>query len=100
MRKMILFPVKIALIPVALVCTLGIWIGGFFEFVSAWIFYLLALIVFLTAIGSWGFELEPMSEVIRMLLISFGLYLIPHVAGSLIEILGMIKELVLNVIFE
>lgn len=89
----------IALIPIWMICTLAAWICLFCSRMSAWILHALAIILFLTAIGSAGFGLEPKSEVLKMMITSFVLFVIPLVAEELAAGLLILKYQVWSWIF-
>lgn len=72
---------RLVLMPVALALTILKWLCAFVLHCSGWIFRLLAMIFFLTAIGSYAFGLEGGREVLRMLGVAFLVFLIPAIAG-------------------
>lgn len=89
----------IALIPVLVIFTIAAWICSFCSWVSGWIFNILAMLFFLTALGSAGFGLEPKEEVWKMIITAFVLFIIPHVVESIAVGLLIIKYRVLTWIF-
>lgn len=70
---------KLILLPVMLAVTLLQWIGIFLTGFSSVIFYILAGIVFLTAILSLAFQIAPSAEVLKMLAIAFVVFIVPHI---------------------
>lgn len=70
---------KLILLPVMLAVTLLQWVGIFLTGFSSVIFYILAGIVFLTAILSWAFQIAPSAEVLKMLAIAFVVFIVPHI---------------------
>ena len=90
---------KIALIPLALACTLAAWTCIFLTWVSSWIFNALAMILFLTALGSAGFGLESKEEVIRMLVTAFVIFILPHIVDGLAAGLLILKYRLMSWIF-
>ena len=90
----------IILLPILLFCTIAGWICMFLSFVSSWILYALAMLLFLTAIGSAGFGLEPKDEVWRMMITSFVLFILPHIVEELAAGLLVVKYQVLSWIFQ
>ena len=72
-------PLKILLLPVMLVLLLTEWIGIFLISFGSTILYILSGIVFLVAIASGIFQTAPATEVLKMLVISFAVFLIPKI---------------------
>jgi len=70
---------KILLLPVMLVLLLTEWIGIFLISFGGTILYILSGIVFLVAIASGIFQTAPATEVLKMLVISFAVFLIPKI---------------------
>ena len=89
----------IALMPVMIICTIAAWICMFCSWVASWIFHALAMILFLTALGSAGFGLEPKEEIWKMIITAFVLFIIPHVVESIAAGLLIIKHRVYTWIF-
>jgi len=73
------FLLKILLSPVILVLLLTEWIGIFLISFGGTILYILSGIVFLIAIASGIFQTAPATEVLKMLVISFAVFLIPKI---------------------
>ena len=70
---------KNLLLPVMLVLLLTEWIGIFLISFGGAILYILSGIVFLVAIASGIFQTAPATEVLKMLVISFAVFLIPKI---------------------
>lgn len=75
---------KLIFIPVMLAVTLLQCVGIFLTGFSSVIFYILAGIVFLTAILSWAFQIAPSAEVLKMLAIAFVVFIVPHIGDWLV----------------
>ena len=73
------FLLKILLSPVMLVLLLTEWIGIFLISFGGTILYILSGIVFLVAIASVIFQTAPTAEVLKMLVISFTVFLLPKI---------------------
>ncbi len=76
---------KLILFPVILAVTLIQWVGIFLMGFSSVIFYILSGIIFLIAALSWAFQVAPGMEVLHMLAIAFGVFIIPHIGEWIIE---------------
>lgn len=76
---------KLILLPVMLTVTLFQWIGTFLTGFSSVIFYILSGIAFLTAILSWAFQIAPGAEVLKMLVIAFAVFIVPHIGEWFVE---------------
>lgn len=76
---------KIIVIPIIIIITLFQWIGIFLVSCSAWIFNLIASLLFLLSIvavlGGAGF----MKEVLPVMIIAFVIFVIPYVGEWFIE---------------
>ncbi|MCD8013516.1 MAG: hypothetical protein LUG99_10125 [Lachnospiraceae bacterium] len=75
---------KLILLPVMCLVLMMKWIGNFCVFCSAWIFRILAMIFFLTAILSGLMGLEGWPAVWQMLIGAFIIFLIPCVGEALV----------------
>lgn len=73
------FLLKILLFPIILILTLTEWIGIFLISFGGTIIYILSGIVFLIAIASGIFQTAPAAEVLKMLVISFAVFMIPKI---------------------
>ena len=82
--KVIRFSLKLLEIPILLVLLAIQWGLTFVVSLSGWIFHLLSGIIFATAILSGLMELCPWQEAGSMLIVSFGLFLLPHLAAALV----------------
>ena len=78
------FILKCIALPLLLPIVLIQWIGIFLNSISSVIFGILSGICALTAIASLAFGLSTGGEVIRMLIIAFVVFIIPHIAEWLI----------------
>lgn len=75
--------VKLVLLPILAAIIILKWVGTFFVFCSAWIFRILAMILFLTAVLSGLMGLEGWPAVWKMLIGAFVIFLIPCVGEVL-----------------
>ena len=75
--KLLAIPIWLALLAVQ-------WGLTFVVSLSGWIFHLLSGIIFATAILSGLMELCPWQETGSMLILSFALFLLPHLAAALV----------------
>ena len=82
--KVILLPVRICLTIIQLVFMFVIWL-------SATVFHILSGIICITAILSYGFGQETGTEVLKMLLAGFVLYVLPVLSGWAVVWLETIK---------
>jgi len=73
------FLLKILLYPIMLVLLLTEWIGIFLISFGGAILNILSGIVILVAIASGIFQTAPATEVLKMLVISFAVFLIPKI---------------------
>ena len=76
---------KLILFSVMLAVTLIQWVGIFLMGFSSVIFYILSGVIFLTAVLSWVFQVAPSVEVLRMLAIAFGVFVVPHIGEWIVE---------------
>ena len=82
--KVILLPVRICLTIIQLVFMFVIWL-------SATVFHILSGIICITAILSYGVGQETGTEVLKMLLAGFVLYVLPVLSGWAVVWLETIK---------
>ena len=75
---------KLLAIPILLALLAIQWGLTFVVSLSGWIFHLLSGIIFATAILSGLMELCPWQEAGSMLIVSFSLFLLPHLAAALV----------------
>ena len=75
---------KLLAIPILLVLLAIQWALTFMVSLSGWIFHLLSGIIFATAILSGLMELCTWQETGGMLIVSFTLFLLPHLAAALV----------------
>ncbi|MCC8125907.1 MAG: hypothetical protein LIO92_00695 [Clostridiales bacterium] len=98
--RLIRLGLKLILLPIMFVAWVIKWIGNFCVFCSAWIFYVLAFIVAMTAALSFGFGLEDGATVVRMLGGGFFLSLIPHVAAYFVAVVSTLHSALHNFIWS
>ena len=82
--RVVKFSLKLLAIPILLVMLAIQWGLTFVISLSEWIFHLLSGIIFATAILSGLMELCPWQETGSMLILSFALFLLPHLAAALV----------------
>ena len=82
--RVVRFSLKLLEIPILLVLLAIQWGLTFVVSLSGWIFHLLSGIIFATAILSGLMELCTWQEAGSMLLVSFVLFLLPHLAAALV----------------
>ena len=75
---------KLLAIPIWLALLAFQWGLTFVVSLSGWIFHLLSGIIFATAILSGLMELCTWQEAGSLLIVSFGLFLLPHLAAALV----------------
>lgn len=75
---------KLLLIPLIIVITLIQWMGIFITQFSAVIFNLISGLLFLTAIAGFMFGICVGSETIKILVIGFGVFIVPHISEWII----------------
>lgn len=82
--KVVKLGLKLLAIPFLLMLLAIQWGLTFVVSLSGWIFHLLSGIIFATAILSGLMELCPWQETGSMLIVSFVLFLLPHLAAVLV----------------
>ena len=82
--RVVRFSLKLLEIPILLVLLAIQWALTFMVSLSGWIFHLLSGVIFATAILSGLMELCPWQEAGSMLIVSFVLFLLPHLAAILV----------------
>ena len=82
--RVVKFSLKLPAIPILLMLLAVQWALTFVVSLSGWIFHLLSGIIFATAILSGLMELCPWQETGSMLILSFALFLLPHLAAALV----------------
>ena len=82
--RVVKFSLKLLAIPILLMLLVIQWGLTFVVSLSGWIFHLLSGIIFATAILSCLMELCPWQEAGSMLIVSFVLFLLPHLAAALV----------------
>ena len=82
--RVVKLSLKLLAIPILLMLLAIQWGLTFVVSLSGWIFHLLSGIIFATAILSGLMELCPWQETGSMLILSFALFLLPHLAAALV----------------
>ena len=82
--RVVKLSLKLLAIPILLMLLAVQWGLTFVVSLSGWIFHLLSGIIFATAILSGLMELCPWQEAGSMLIVSFVLFLLPHLAAILV----------------
>ena len=82
--RVVKLSLKLLAIPILLMLLAVQWGLTFVVSLSGWIFHLLSGIIFATAILSGLMELCTWQEAGSMLLMSFVLFLLPHLAAALV----------------
>ena len=82
--RMVKFSLKLLAIPILLMLLAVQWALTFVVSHSGWIFHLLSGIIFATAVLSGLMELCTWQEAGSLLIVSFGLFLLPHLAATLV----------------
>lgn len=75
---------KLAALPLILLLILAQWAGIFLTTFSAVITHLLAGLFFFVALASWVMKLADGSEVLKMLITAFLIFILPYIAMSII----------------
>ena len=92
--RMVKFSLKLLAIPILLMLLAVQWALTFVVSLSGWIFHLLSGIIFATAILSGLMELCTWQEAGSMMIVSFVLFLLPHLAAALvIRLVGAVLAL-------
>ena len=76
--------IKLVVLPLIVAVTLIQWVGIFFTQFSTVIFNLLAGLVFLITVIGFVFGVTAGAEAVKMLTVSFAVFIIPHIAEWLI----------------
>lgn len=76
---------KLLLLPVVVAVTLLEWVGIFLMSFSSIIFFILSGIVFLIAVLSFIFQIAPGAEVLKMLIIGFVVFIVPHIGEWIVD---------------
>ena len=98
--RVVKLSLKLLAIPILLMLLAVQWALTFVVSLSGWIFHLLSGIIFATAILSGLMELCTWQEAGSMMIVSFVLFLLPHLAAALVirlvdavlELRGFIKS--------
>ena len=86
------FMLKVVLLPVLLIVMLAEWIGIFLTSFASVFFYLFAGLCFILAVFSCLVGISTGPEALRMLVIGFIAFLLPHLAAWLIGRIGALKD--------
>lgn len=76
---------KILAFPIMLMVTLLQWVGLFLISFSSVLFNLLAGVLFMVAVMTYFMGLDTGKEVLRMLGVSFIVFIIPHIGEWIVE---------------
>ncbi|NCC43882.1 MAG: hypothetical protein EOM18_09945 [Clostridia bacterium] len=90
--KLIKFTIRIAIFPVILSLTVMQWLFTYIAGMSAVIFRLLAGVLFLTAVFSYGFGLDDGAECMKVLAGGFICYILPYTAVAVTAGIVIAKE--------
>ena len=82
--RVVKLSLKLLAIPILLMLLAVQWALTFVVSLSGWIFHLLSGIIFATAILSGLMELCTWQEAGSMMIVSFVLFLLPHLAAALV----------------
>ena len=82
--RVVKLSLKLLAIPILLMLLAVQWGLTFVVSLSGWIFHLLSGIIFATSVLSGLMELCTWQEAGSMLLVSFGLFLLPNLAATLV----------------
>lgn len=82
---------KLACLPFLLVLCLVKWFCLFVTAVSSVFFVLLAVILFITGVLSYGFGLESGSESLRIIIAGFVMFMIPVIAAWVVAGIDTLK---------
>ena len=85
------FILKCIALPLLLPIVLIQWIGIFLNSISSVVFGILSGICTMTAIASLAFGHSTGGEVIKMLIIAFVIFIIPHIGNWIIERIVMVR---------
>ena len=92
--RVVKLSLKLLAIPILLMLLAVQWALTFVVSLSGWIFHLLSGIIFATAILSGLMELCTWQEAGSMMIVSFVLFLLPHLAAALvIHLVGAVLAL-------
>ena len=86
------FMLKAVLFPVLLIVTLAEWMGIFLTSFASVLFYLFAGLCFILAVFSYLAGISTGPEALRMLVIGFIAFILPHLAAWLIGGIGALKD--------
>ena len=85
---------KLALLPLLLLLILAQWVGIFLTTFSTILTNLLAGLFFFVALASWVMKLADGSEVLKMLITAFVVFVLPYIAMSIIAKISIFAEAV------
>ena len=86
------FLLRVVLLPVLLIVTLAEWIGIFLTSFASILFYLFAGLCFILAVFSYLAGISTGPEALRMLVIGFITFILPHLAAWVIGGIGALKD--------
>ena len=82
---------KIVALPLMMGVTLIQWVGLFIISFSAIFFYILAGIIFTVVVLSFCFGLQDGADCLKMLLVSFAIYIVPHIGEWIVTRVAVIN---------
>ena len=83
---------KLALLPLLLLLILAQWVGIFLTTFSTILTNLLAGLFFFVALASWVMKLADGSEVLKMLVTAFVVFVLPYIAIAAIAKISFFAE--------
>ena len=86
------FLLKVVLLPVLLIVTLAEWIGIFLTSFASVLFYLFAGLCFILAVFSYLAGISAGTEALRMLVIGFIAFILPHLAAWVIGRISVLRD--------
>lgn len=82
---------KVIAFPIMLGVTLIQWVGLFIISFSAIFFYILAGIIFTVTVLSFCFGLEAGADCLKMLAVSFSVYIVPHIGEWIVTRIAVVN---------
>ena len=83
---------KVVAVPMIIAVTALKWIAAFLGGMTGWIFRILSIITFLTAVVSYLMQLSTGKEAFGMLIGAFILFVLPYGLGAIVSGLGQCQE--------
>ncbi len=85
----------ILLIPIYIMLKLMKWIGILVQMVSGWVFRTLGIIFFLTTVRCFLFQLEDSSMLLRMLISSIVVFMLPLIGDLVVAAVALLEGIVM-----